>query len=198
MKKLIANLTTGAAAALALPAVAFAHVVVTPNQANVGQSLLFTISVPNERSSDVTSVKLDIPAGVSAVQPSVQTGWTIATSGTPNVTAVAWTGDIPVGQRADLTFKAQVPAKAGELHWQAFQTYADGAVVSWDQPPSANEKDNDAATSGPYSITKVADDLTSASDTSSNSDSNKTTLALTLSIIALALSVLAFLQKRRK
>ncbi|MEJ0073383.1 MAG: DUF1775 domain-containing protein [Candidatus Saccharibacteria bacterium] len=71
MKKFLTGITTTGAIVLALPAVAFAHVIVTPSQAGVGQELVFNVSVPNERESDVTSVKLNIPKGVGEVTPTV-------------------------------------------------------------------------------------------------------------------------------
>lgn len=199
MKRFVVCIGATLAMTFVLPAVVFAHVVVTPNQANVGQTVLFSMSVPNERDSSVTTIKLDIPSGLTDVKPTVQAGWTITTEGGDNITSITWTGTIPVGQRADFTFEAQAPAQTGELDWKAHQTYGDGTVVNWDQKPAADEKDDDAATSGPYSVTKIANDLTgTTSKASSNNNSTKTSFALVLSIAALALSVITFVQKRRK
>jgi len=188
MKKLLTSTITGVAIAFALPAVAFAHVIVTPNQAGVGQELVFNVSVPNERSVPVSSVKLDIPSGVDEVTPTMVPGFTISTTGsTDTVTSITWTGSIPVGQREDFSFGAQVPAKATQLDWKAYQTYADGTVVHWDQKPAGS--DDAVGTAGPYSITKVVNDLSSTSTTSSTGSSSKDTLALVFSIAALVLSI---------
>jgi len=200
MKKLLAGILAAAATVLALPAVAFAHVVVTPNQASVGDRVLFTVSVPNEKEVAVSSVKLDIPTGVEDVQPNVIAGWGITTEkdSDGNVTSITWTGTIPVGQRADLVFKAQTPAKATELDWKAYQTYADGSVVHWDQKPSTEgDKDDDSSDTGPYSVTQVVDDLSSDTATTTG-NSSKQDLAFVFSIAALALSLGSLFLRRRK
>jgi uncharacterized protein YcnI len=175
-------------------------VVVTPAQAGVGASVLFTVSVPNERQAAVSSLKLLIPKGVQDAQPDVTAGWDITTAGSSDsVAAITWTGTIPVGRRADFIFKAQVPATAGELDWKAYQTYADGTVVSWDQKPAANAGDDDAAATGPYSVTKVTDDLGSSATTAQPAGSGKAALALVFGIAALVLSIGGlFLRPRRR
>lgn len=194
MRKVLISSLTGVAVAFALPAVAFAHVIVTPGQAGVGEELVFNVSVPNERTVPVSSVKLNIPSGVDEVTPTVVPGFTISTTGsTDNVTSITWTGSIPVGQREDFSFGAQVPAKATQLDWKAYQTYADGTVVHWDQKPAGS--DDATGNAGPYSVTKVTDDL-NAGATTSPSSSNKKTLAFAFSIAALALSVAGLFMRR--
>lgn len=179
-----------------IPGVASAHVVVTPKQAAVGDHVLFSISVPNEKEVAVSSVKLAIPAGLENVQPNVLAGWDISTT-TDNdtVTSITWTGTIPAGQRADLIFKAQAPAKASELDWKAYQTYADGTAVSWDQKPVSNPADDDSSNTGPYSVTNVVNDLGSTTKTDSN---NLSIFSIILSIFAVLLSVAAILIRKRK
>lgn len=198
MKKIITSILSAMSIVVLMPLAAFAHMVVTPAQANVGSSVEFNISVPNERTATVSSLKLSIPAGVTDVQPDVKGGWTIdTTKNGDTVSAITWTGTIPAGQRADFGFKAQVPASAGDIAWKATQTYADGVVVNWDQTPTAHETDTDNATSGPYSITTVSDDL-NQSNTTKDASSNQASLAFVFSIVALALSVLTFVWRRRK
>lgn len=193
MKKLTGISTIIAVLVLLSPAIASAHVIVTPGQADVGQELVFSVSVPNERTTPVTSLKLAIPKGVDVVTPTVTPGWTITTTGSgDNITAITWTGQIPVGQREDFSFGAQAPANATQLDWKAYQTYADGTVVHWDQKPAGS--DDASGNAGPYSVTKVVDDLTTPSAASSI---NKDTLALVLSVAALVLSIGGLFLKRR-
>jgi uncharacterized protein YcnI len=198
MKRITAVFMLVLGVTLAMPYVAFAHVVVTPDQTGVGDRVTFNVSVPNERETAVTRLKVDIPAGVTDVMPNVMAGWTIETDKAgDNVTAITWTGTIPAGQRADFGFKAQVPAKAGEINWKAYQTYADGMTVNWDQKPDAKEGADE--TSGPFSVTRVTDDIDQdGSTTHSSTDPIKTTLALVFSAVALGLSVLSFLWRRRR
>ena len=199
MRKSLAALISIVGITLLMPLAAFAHVVVTPNHATAGEYVTFNLSVPNERSVAVTNLKLTVPQGVSNLQPDVKGGWTIDTTRTGDeVSTITWTGTIPEGQRADFSFKAQTPATAGELDWKATQTYADGVVVNWDQKPSATETDNDDVTSGPYSVTTVTTDTAASTSNEKSSSSNQTTFTLVVSIVALALSVLALLWRRRK
>lgn len=199
MKKTIVAFLSALGLTVMMPLAAFAHVVVTPNQATVAERVRFSISVPNERNVAVTSLKLTVPSGVTDLQPDVKGGWMIdITKNGDEVSAVTWTGTIPEGQRADFGFKAQTPGQAGELDWKATQTYADGVVVNWDQKPTSNENESDNATTGPYSITTVSNDLTSNDSAKDTSTSNQTTLTLVFSIVALVLSALALLWRRRK
>ena len=122
MKKRMIISTVATIGILALPALASAHVIVTPGQAGVAQELVFNVSVPNERSVAVTSVQLDIPKGVDEVTPTVTPGWMITTAGGNDVTTITWTGAIPVGQREDFSFGAQAPASATQPDWKAYQT----------------------------------------------------------------------------
>lgn len=178
---------------LALPAVALAHVIVTPGKVGIGQEIVFNISVPNERASAVTSLRLVIPQGVSEVVPTALSGWQIATTGT-DVMAITWTGSIPVGQREDFSFGAQAPANATQLDWKAYQTYADGTVVHWDQKPTGS--DDASGNAGPYSVTSVVDDLTNTTAPSTSSD-GRASLTLSLSVAALVLSLGGLFMRRK-
>lgn len=180
-----------------VPGAAFAHVVVTPKQAVIGERTLFTVSVPNEKKTAVTSIRLTVPSGLEDVQPNVLGGWNVTTDvdADGNTTAIIWDGNIPVGQRADLVFKAQAPATATELDWKADQTYADGTIVHWDQKPTATTKDDDSATTGPYSVTQVVDDL---DGTATSGSSSFPLFSVILSVFAVIVSVFSLLMRRRK
>jgi uncharacterized protein YcnI len=195
MKKQVASIVAGAVI-MALPVIASAHVVVTPAQVGIGEESLFSISVPNERTVDVTSVSLTIPSGVTDVTPTVVPGWAITTEKSGDtVTAVTWKGEIPAGQRIDLEFQAQAPSKKATIDWKAYQTYADGTTVHWDQKPAgSDDADGD---SGPYSVTKVIDDLDTPASSQAAKTDNKTIWALGLSIAALLIgSISIFVHKK--
>jgi uncharacterized protein YcnI len=149
-------------AVLSSTALASAHVVVAPAQANVGQELVFSVSSPNEQQTAMVSLKLDVPKGITGVVPTAKVGWTITTDGIgDDVRSITWSaGELPVAQRDDFSFSAQVPAKASQVAWKAYQTYADGTVMHWDQQPAGS--DDATGLAGPYSVTKVVNDLASA------------------------------------
>ncbi|MEO8691729.1 MAG: YcnI family protein [Candidatus Saccharimonas sp.] len=201
MKRLLMSVVAASIVALTLPTMAFAHVVVTPKQAEVGARTTFTVSVPNERNVAVSSLKLNIPSGLQSVQPNVTAGWdiSIVKDNDGNVRSITWSGSIPAGQRADLVLKAQTPAKASELNWLAYQTYSDGTVVSWDQDLQASTSDSENSTSGPYSITSVIDDLSADKSSDEPADNpSLITLALVFSVAALILSLAGLFIRRRK
>jgi uncharacterized protein YcnI len=201
---------------------AFAHVVVKPNQAGVGATQGFSVGVPNEKDNPTIGLRLVIPEGLMHVSPNVKLGWTINvkqegasedaahTSGGSKVTEISWTGgSIPAGQRDDFMFTAQVPSSETTLKWNAYQTYQDGTVVSWDQDPetmkklSENQKEeNEKQGKGPLSVTKVVNDLNSKPQTSQTAtkevSSINSKLPLILSVVAIALASYSLVTQNRK
>lgn len=177
-----------------LAGAASAHVVVKPSQVGVAEFQTFTVSVPSEKDVPTTSLRLLIPDGVGNVTPTVKPEWKITTKKDKGqVTEIDWNGgSIPADFRDDFTFSAQAPANAAELHWKAYQTYADGSVVSWDAAPTANE---DTTDKGPYSITKVVNDLDNTA-TQSTQDKSNNTPAYIISIVALALAIVSLIASR--
>ncbi len=197
IRKMLASIP--ALALLSAPAFVSAHVIVTPSQTGIGSELTFNVSVPNEQQTPVVNLKLAIPVGVTNVTPTSRDGWTIQTTTStgkdPEVMAITWSdGAIPVGQRQDFSFSAQVPANATELDWKAYQTYADGTTVHWDQKPAGS--DDATGNAGPYSVTKVVNDLTDSATTPTEKTSN-TTVPLVVSLIAVVLSVGSILFKKK-
>lgn len=197
--KFLYAITGIAAAALVFAPPASAHVAVTPKTALPAEGVLFSVSVPNEEEVAVTEVKVLIPAGVKSASPTVHPGWTIETAKDgEEVTGITWKGgEIPGGQRDDFTFRAQTPAAAGELQWKAYQTYADGKTVAWDQKPAAEGRGTESADSGPYSVTQVSD-AAGTDDSSPVSTSGTASIALGISLVALILSLVTFLGYRKR
>lgn len=138
---------------------AAAHVVVKPAEVPTAGFQSFVVGVPNEKDIPTVSLKLTIPQGLAYVTPNQKAGWKISVDKTGSgesatVTAITWTGAIAPGFRDDFGFSAQVPDQPTELQWKAYQTYADGTVVSWDQA-SEGGHDEEGGNSGPFSVTKV-------------------------------------------
>lgn len=193
MKKAIISGFLAVLSVILLPAAAFAHVVVTPKEASPAQRVIFNVSVPNEKAIAVTSLKVLIPDAVTSVTPTSKEGWSITTAKNVDseVTSITWTGNIPAGERQDFSFSAQAPATPTELDWKAYQTYADGSIVHWDQALTNGHESEDA---GPYSITNVTSDT---SDTKADSQASSAIWgAYAIAGLALAISVGAFLRKK--
>lgn len=186
----------------------FAHVSVKPAEVGVGAFQTFTVGVPNEKGIAVTKIRLVLPDGLEHVSPNIKSGWKVdmvheessSMSQDPAghddhiVKEIIWTGVIPAGYREDFYFSAKAPVSTTTVMWKAYQTYADGSVVSWELSPDAqqpkDEKGNpDYTKFGPASSTKVVNDLAQApqsEDAKPKDSSNKIAmLALVLSLISL-------------
>ena len=175
---------------VALPALA--HVVVRPSTAGIAQFTTFTVAVPSEKELATTGLKILIPEGFDFVTPNVKPGWNITTNKSEEkITEISWNGGtIPPHQRDEFVFSAKTPATPTTLVWKAYQTYADGSVVAWDQENEGGHQ-TDFTASGPASHTEIIDDLKTDEAKSQNNY-----LPLALSVVALALSGIAVLKKR--
>jgi uncharacterized protein len=150
-----------AAAALALPAVAAAHVTVQPEELPAGTFTRADVRVPNER-DDAGTVKVDVqlPDGFYFASYEPVAGWEVKVTtekldepveiepgfeATEQVTRVTWTGDggeglIPPGAFQDFGLSVLTPDAVGEtLTFKALQTYEGGEVVRWIGAPDAEE-----------------------------------------------------------
>jgi uncharacterized protein YcnI len=217
MKKNIVIATSAIVALLVSVVPTFAHVVVKPDTVGVAARQVFTVGVPNEKDNPTIALRLIIPQGLKSVTPNVKPGWTIDVKKTGDgedakVTEIDWSdGSIPVGQRDEFYFQAQVPSSETTLNWKAYQTYSDGTIVSWDQNPDSmknlsdeQQEANEQKGLGPYSQTKIVNDLTTANNSTQNSSSQSNNLSQTgslsmlLSIAAIALSGVAFVLATKK
>jgi uncharacterized protein YcnI len=103
---------------------------------------LVTFQVPNEsdKGAATTALTIALP-DVASARTETMPGWTAkldrdGASGT--VRSVTWTaaagGGIPADQFALFRLSVQLP-NTDTVSFPATQTYADGSVVKWDQPP---------------------------------------------------------------
>ncbi len=202
------------AASLLFTSQALAHAVVKPNEVGIGKYQTFTLAVPSEKPIATVGIRLVMPEGINSATPNVKPGWKIEkkTQATGNkvadedgmivdeqkLTEITWTGgNIPAGQRDEFLFSIKAPSKPTTLNWKVYQTYADGSVVSWNL---GSEQAKTAAEGfGPYSMTKVIDDLSSSSTpaAANKSDSNSTT-ALAFSVVAFVLALAALRKANKK
>jgi len=154
-------LAVTAAAALALPATASAHVTMQPSEAPAGGFTVVNVRVPNERDDAGTSkVTVQLPDGFASASYEKVAGWTVkVTRGkapkpidmhgekvTEQVDQVTFTStgksnDIAPGQFQDFPLSVKMPdGKPGSmLTFKALQTYRGGEVVRWIGAPDADE-----------------------------------------------------------
>ncbi len=184
-----------AVAVLAVPMRAAAHVTVAPSEVLVSSRQTFAVSVPNERDVPVVGVRLVVPEGLTSVRAHAKPGWTIqvATTGEGedvNTSEIIWSSagsDVPVSMKDEFLFGARLPADAGELQWKAYETYADGTVVAWEQEPGSQR---------PASVTRVLAELPAETAVeaarSEAADADKSAdMALYVALAALALGVVS-------
>jgi uncharacterized protein YcnI len=122
---------------------ASAHVQATSADAARGAFATVSFQVPNESTTNAATTEITVDlTNVSAVQTEAKPGWSAkvdrdATSNT--VRSVTWTAapdaGIPVAQFGVFRISAKLP-DADTVSFPTTQTYADGAVVKWDQAPA--------------------------------------------------------------
>jgi len=135
----VAALYVGSAAQ---PPTAWAHVHASSDNAVRGAMALVTFQVPNESDTGAATTALTITLpNVASARTESMPGWTArldrdAASGA--VHSVTWTaapnGGIAADQFALFRLSVKLPA-TDTVSFPATQTYADGTVVKWDQPP---------------------------------------------------------------
>jgi periplasmic copper chaperone A len=152
MRSTLLASTALAAALLAAPAAAQAHVTVQPDTAPAGGFARLDVRVPNER-DDANTTKVDVkfPPGFAEASYERVPGWDVKVTKaklakpiqtddgpvTEGVSRIAWTArtaadGIPPGAFQDFGLSVQVPGKAGDtLTFKALQTYGNGTVVRW-------------------------------------------------------------------
>lgn len=156
-RRIIRRSLIGSAAAALLclgpAAAASAHIQASSDDASRGAYATVSFQVPNESTTGAatTTLTIELP-NVSAVQTEAKPGWgaRIDRDG-DKVRSVTWTaapdGGIPADQFDVFRITAKLP-DADLVSFPATQTYADGAVVKWDQAaqPGGAEPEHPAPT----------------------------------------------------
>jgi len=145
--KWISRVLIAAAAAVTLylpagSAPAWGHVHASSDDAVRGGTAIVTFQVPDESDTGAATTALTVTLpNVTSARAEAMPGWTAkldrdAAAGT--VRSVTWTaapnGGIGVDQFAVFRISLQLP-DTDTVSFPATQTYSDGAVVKWDQPP---------------------------------------------------------------
>jgi uncharacterized protein YcnI len=148
--RMVWRVLTGTAVATLLylgPAAAIttasAHVQATSADAARGAFATVSFQVPNESATNAatTAVTVDL-TNVSSVQTEATPGWSAKIdrdAATNAVRSVTWTAAPDAGISVDQFGVFRISAKLPDADTVSFpttQTYADGAVVKWDQAPA--------------------------------------------------------------
>jgi len=142
-----------AAATVALPGAAQAHVTVQPGTAEGGGFSVVAFRVPNERDdASTTKLRVVLPADhpIGSVQTTPVPGWSVSATSRhlsqpvemfgqkldTVVSQVTWTatdGGIKPGQFQDFDLSLGVLPASGQLQFKALQTYSSGEQVNWNE-----------------------------------------------------------------
>jgi uncharacterized protein YcnI len=153
-------LAATAVATVAVAAPALAHVTPSPESAEQGGYAVIALRVPTESDTAGTvALQVTLPAEhpITSVRTTPRPGWTATVTKAPldqpierhgraiteAVRTVTWTADpgvrIGPGEFAEFPLSlGPLPTDTEQLLLPAVQTYDDGEVVAWDQPPSAD------------------------------------------------------------
>lgn len=126
---------------LATTGVAWAHVVVHPNEAPAGSYQRFDVSVPTEKDMPTTKVQVEVPEGITVTGVKPVPGWQSEFEKDGGVVkSITWSGgQINPEEFQEFSFQARTPEDVGEYSWSAYQTYEDGSVVEWTDEPDSEK-----------------------------------------------------------
>jgi uncharacterized protein YcnI len=209
-----------AAALLAAPAAAQAHVTLQPKEAPAGGFVRLDVRVPTERdNASTTKVDLQMPPGFAEASYEPVPGWSVKVTKfkldtpiktddgeiTEAVSRITWTasGDgIPPGAFQDFGLSVMVPGKAGDaLTFKALQTYSDGEVVRWIGPEGSDNPAPIVKVTGDEPAAAAATPAATATPAAASDGSDGNGLAITALIIGalgLLTAVAALATTRRR
>ncbi len=195
-------ITLGALAlALFTAAPAAAHIDVLPLRVAKGEAQEFTVRVPTERDIPTTRVQIDFPDEITVYSFSdPPAGWTVRPVVGPDqrLRGVVYSGGrIPPGRYVDFHMLG-TPFEAGDAVWTSRQTYSDGKVKPWTDPPEGSDEataETGPTDPGPAALVTVAEPgagpASEVTPTAAASDDSGA--AIWLGVIAIAVSALALL-----
>jgi periplasmic copper chaperone A len=201
-------------AALAIPALAAAHVTLQPEEVPAGGFNRFDVRVPNERDDAATEkVEVEMPDGFVFASYEPVPGWTVDVAFEKldepieafgeeideQVNTITWTADDPnaaiqPGQFRDFGLSVGIPdsAQPGDtLTFKAIQTYDNGEVVRWIGAPDADEPAPTVAITAPADEEAEAaahdEEATATADDDADEDGEDEGAPTWLVIVALVL-----------
>ena len=144
-RKLALAATVFVAALVALPAIAGAHVEITPEGTVSADGTISTsVFAENECKNELKTVELVFPATpeLTVATPTAVADWTVAVSRKPGsevVTGVTWSNTSGTGDGEFGIALGPIPTDAGPLEFKAIQTCDDGEVFRWVQKGESSE-----------------------------------------------------------
>ena len=190
---------------ITMASVAYAHVVVSPEEVPPGEYEKLTVSVPTEREVPTTGVRLEVPEGFEVLGVQPEPGWSYdfeEDAGT--ITAITWSGgEIAPREFQEFRFQTRTPQEGGEFAWNAFQTYEDGEVVEWTGPEGSEEEASLVRVAGGSGGAEGGDDAVAQEELGSGASSSTGAASvaayggLGVGTLALVVALVALLRGRK-
>jgi periplasmic copper chaperone A len=203
----------GAACLVLVAAPGWAHVTVDPGTATQGGYTALSFRVPNETdSTSTTKVQLFLPQDHPLASVSVRPhpGWhakvvtkKLATplstddgEVTEGVYSITWTPDhrqdaLKPGEYDEFDISAGPFPKVSSLTFKVLQTYSDGTVVRWIDPPAPEGQPEPEHPAPVLTLVPGSHAPADTAGTTSDSGDTTATVALVLSIVAVLLGATA-------
>ncbi|MGZ8177614.1 YcnI family copper-binding membrane protein [Williamsia sp. SKLECPSW1] len=197
-----ATAATVGLAGLVAPGVASAHVTANGPGLIQGGYGVITFNVPNETATDATTTKLTVTLpNLKSARPEAVPGWqtTVAKDGNDQITSITWqvapgsAGIAPGGFQRFALSAGPLPEKS-TVSMPAVQTYSDGEVVNWDQPPNPDGSEPEH----PAPELRLAADESSTTAGADDSDTTARWLGgvgLAVGVVGVATAVFALRRK---
>ncbi|MBM3818325.1 MAG: DUF1775 domain-containing protein [Acidimicrobiia bacterium] len=140
--------SAAAALALLLPAVAGAHVSITPRESTAGATEKYTIRIPTEGKVATTGAEIEFPAGVIVETIQAPMGWKYDVRRQDDrVVAMTIHADVKPYEFIEVSFVARNPREGAQIVWILRQRFADGTVTDWTRGPNGTR---------PTAVTRLA------------------------------------------
>jgi len=110
---------------------------VRPRESKLGAEERYVVRVPTEEAVATTSVRIDVPEGVTVLEVEKTEGATFETEKRGDrIVGITWKKEIKPKEASEFSFRARNPSSGAEVLWKAHQHFADGTVADWVGPAS--------------------------------------------------------------
>jgi uncharacterized protein YcnI len=134
MKRVIG--AAAAALAFLVPALADAHVSITPRQSTHGATERYTVRIPTEGKVATVAAEMEVPEGVIIETLQAPAGWKHDVQRKDGrIVAITWMADVKPGEFIEVGFVARNSRRGEQIVWTLRQKFADGTVTDWTVGP---------------------------------------------------------------
>src|SRR5215207_7046695 len=124
-----------------LPAIADAHVSITPRESTHGATEKYVIRIPTEGKVATTGTEIEFPAGVIVETIQAPMGWKYEDKRQDDrIVAMTIQADVKPYEFIEVGFVARNPRSGDRIVWTLRQRFADGTVTDWTTGPNGTTR----------------------------------------------------------